>query len=120
MTRSPDRRRHFSHLTLLTRHSDYGGRGTRGRGTAARLASAPKVEHGRARLAATKPRMAFAERDMGVIPLSDASRRPSRFPIVTASIIAVNAFVFVLELFGGQAFVSRWSLVPADIVGGHN
>jgi membrane associated rhomboid family serine protease len=64
--------------------------------------------------------MAFEESDMGVIPLSDVSRRPSRFPLVTASIIAVNALVFVLELFGGQAFVSRWSLVPADIVAGHN
>src|SRR5262245_346044 len=56
---------------------------------------------------------------MVVIPLRDVSRRPSRFPTVTASIIGVNALVFVLELVGGQAFVSRWSLVPADIVAGH-
>ena len=57
---------------------------------------------------------------MGVIPLGDVSRRPNRFPIVTASIIAVNVLVFALELAGGDAFVSRWSLVPADIVAGHN
>ena len=57
---------------------------------------------------------------MGVLPLSDVSRRPARFPAVTAWIIGVNALVFVLELFGGQAFVTRWSLIPADIVAGRN
>ena len=57
---------------------------------------------------------------MGVIPLSDVSRQPSKFPVVTAAIIAANAIVFVLELAGGQGFVTRWSLVPADVVAGHN
>jgi membrane associated rhomboid family serine protease len=57
---------------------------------------------------------------MGVIPLGDASRRPTRFPVVTAGLIAVNAVVFCLELFGGEPFVTRWSEVPADIVAGHH
>jgi membrane associated rhomboid family serine protease len=57
---------------------------------------------------------------MGVIPLGDASRRPTRFPVVTASIIVANGLVFLLELSGGDAFVARWSLVPADIVAGHH
>jgi membrane associated rhomboid family serine protease len=57
---------------------------------------------------------------MPVIPLTDASRRPTNFPAVTAWIIAFNALVFVLELFGGDAFVTRWSLVPADIVAGRH
>jgi membrane associated rhomboid family serine protease len=57
---------------------------------------------------------------MGLIPLSDASRRPTHFPVVTASIIALNAFVFVLELMGGDAFVSKWAAIPADIFGGHH
>jgi len=57
---------------------------------------------------------------MGVIPLSDASRRPSRFPVMTASIIAVNVLVFLMELVGGEAFVTTWSLHPADIVAGHH
>ena len=52
-----------------------------------------------------------------MIPLSDASRRPSRFAVVTAAIIAVNVIVFLLELTGGDAFVTKWALVPADIVG---
>ena len=57
---------------------------------------------------------------MGVVPLSDASRRPSRFPVMTASIIAVNALVFLIELVGGETFVTTWSLRPADIVAGHH
>jgi len=55
-----------------------------------------------------------------MLPISDASRRPSNFPIVTASIIALNGLVFVLELTGGDAFVLKWSLIPADIVAGHH
>ncbi len=57
---------------------------------------------------------------MGVIPLSDVSRRPARFPVITASIIAVNALVFLLELIRGEAFVTVWSVKPADIVAGHH
>jgi membrane associated rhomboid family serine protease len=55
----------------------------------------------------------------GLIPLSDASRRPTRFPVVTALIIATNCFVFVQELSGGNAFVAQWSVIPAQIVSGH-
>ena len=54
----------------------------------------------------------------GLIPLSDASRRPRSFPAVTAAIIAINAVVFFMELNGGDAFVARWSLVPANIMAG--
>jgi membrane associated rhomboid family serine protease len=42
-----------------------------------------------------------------------------RFPIVTATIIAVNVLVFLLELVGGEEFVTRWSVIPSDIVAGH-
>lgn len=55
-----------------------------------------------------------------MLPLGDASRRPTRFPAVTALIIAANAIVFVLELAGGDAFVGRWSATPADIAGGRH
>jgi len=57
---------------------------------------------------------------MGVIPLSDSSRRPSRFAVVTAAIIAVNVVVFLTELAGGETFVTTWSLHPADIVAGRH
>lgn len=55
----------------------------------------------------------------GLIPLSDASRRPARVPIVTGLIIAVNVVVFVIELVNGEAFVTQWSVIPAKIVSGH-
>jgi len=57
---------------------------------------------------------------MGVIPLTDVSRSPNRVPVVTAGIILVNAVVFVLELAGGEPFVTRWALVPAEIASGHH
>ncbi len=55
----------------------------------------------------------------GLIPLGDASRRPSRFPAVTVLIILANVFVFILELAGGNRFVHAWSAIPAKIVFGH-
>ena len=55
-----------------------------------------------------------------MIPLWDATRRPVKFPIMTALIIAANVIVFVLELSGGDGFVARWSVIPADIVAGHH
>ena len=55
-----------------------------------------------------------------LIPLSDASRRPVHFPIVTACIILTNFLVFVLELSGGDAFVLKWSAVPVEITAGHH
>ena len=40
---------------------------------------------------------------MMLIPLTDASRRPTRVPVVTATLIALNALMFVLELAGGAS-----------------
>ena len=56
----------------------------------------------------------------GLVPLTDASRRPRSFPAVTLTIIALNVLVFVLELAGGDSFVERWSVIPADIVAGRH
>ena len=53
-----------------------------------------------------------------MIPLGDASRRPFNFPIMTALLISANALVFILELLGGDAFINRWSMVPANIMAG--
>ena len=55
-----------------------------------------------------------------MIPLRDESRRPEHLPVVTTMIIIVNALVFVAELTGGDAFVMRWSEVPATIVAGRH
>jgi membrane associated rhomboid family serine protease len=56
----------------------------------------------------------------GLIPLTDASRRPVHVPIVTICIILTNAFVFALELRGGDAFVLKWAAIPANIIAGHH
>jgi membrane associated rhomboid family serine protease len=55
----------------------------------------------------------------GLIPLGDASRRPSRAAVVTVLIIIANVFVFFLELQGGNRFVNHWSLIPARVIAGH-
>jgi membrane associated rhomboid family serine protease len=55
----------------------------------------------------------------GMIPLGDASRRPKRWPIVTVLLILVNVYVFTRELMYGEAFVTQWSVTPAEIVSGH-
>lgn len=54
-----------------------------------------------------------------MIPLGDSSRRPINFPIMTLTIIGVNAFVFILELLEGEAFILRWAVVPADVMTSH-
>ncbi len=56
----------------------------------------------------------------GMIPLSDASRRPSRFSVITTTIIILNVVVFIVELTGGDEFVKQWSIIPADIVAGRH
>ncbi len=55
---------------------------------------------------------------MTLIPLTDSSRRPTRYPVVTTAIIVANALVFALEIMGGDSFVQQWSVIPADIVSG--
>ena len=56
----------------------------------------------------------------GLIPLGDASRRPTSIPVVTGCIIFANVCVFVLELTRGDAFVLQWSAIPAQITSGHH
>ena len=56
----------------------------------------------------------------GLIPLGDASRRPRGFAVITLLIILVNAYVFLLELSGGDRFVRTWSAIPLRITHGHH
>lgn len=57
---------------------------------------------------------------MAVVPLTDASRRPMNFPFVTLFIILINVVVFIIELIAGDAFVTRWAVIPANISAGHH
>jgi membrane associated rhomboid family serine protease len=43
-----------------------------------------------------------------------------RLPVVTAFIIVVNIFVFLVELMRGDTFVMQWSAIPAQITSGHH
>ncbi len=56
----------------------------------------------------------------GMIPLTDASRRPTHLPVVTAGIILANFCVFYLEIKGGDAFVLKWAAIPANVIAGHH
>ena len=56
----------------------------------------------------------------GLIPLGDASRRPSGFAGITTLLIVVNAYVFLLEFSGGNRFVHTWSAIPVRITHGHH
>lgn len=56
----------------------------------------------------------------GLIPLSDASRRPTRVPVITAFFVAANVVVFLLELTRGDAFVMQWSAIPVQVISGHH
>lgn len=56
----------------------------------------------------------------GLIPLTDASRRPTRLPIATVCIILANFVVFGFELSRGNPFVLKWSAIPASITAGHH
>lgn len=55
-----------------------------------------------------------------MIPLGDSTRRPIHFPGATIAIIAANILVFIVELMGGDAFINKWSMVPANIVAGRD
>lgn len=55
-----------------------------------------------------------------MLPLTDDTRHPLRFPAATYTLIALNIVVFLLELLFGDPFINQFSLVPADIVSGHN
>jgi len=56
-----------------------------------------------------------------MIPLSDEGAEQSRsFPYVNIGIILLNFIVFGVELIGGDAIVNGWSLIPKEIVTGHD
>lgn len=53
-----------------------------------------------------------------MLPLGDSSRCPIHFPFMTLVIIAANVVMFIFELTYGDAFINRWSMVPANITAG--
>lgn len=56
----------------------------------------------------------------GMVPLGDASRRPGRAAVITVLLIVTNAFVFLMELGGGERFLRTWSAIPLRLMHGHH
>ncbi|HEY3874201.1 MAG TPA: rhomboid family intramembrane serine protease, partial [Candidatus Kapabacteria bacterium] len=53
-----------------------------------------------------------------LLPIGDDNSQRVSYPVVTIVLILINALVFVLELSRGDAFVLKYSLVPADFFAG--
>jgi membrane associated rhomboid family serine protease len=51
-----------------------------------------------------------------MLPLGDDDSARRSFPIVTIALIVINALFFLVELGGGDAFIERWSVVPARLL----
>jgi membrane associated rhomboid family serine protease len=48
-----------------------------------------------------------------MLPLGDDNSTRRTFPIVTYGLIVLNILFFLVELGGGDAFIGKWSFVPA-------
>lgn len=47
-----------------------------------------------------------------MLPIGDDNSARRTVPVVTYALIALNVFVFFLELSGGDAFIEQWAFVP--------
>lgn len=48
-----------------------------------------------------------------MIPIGDDNTQRRLVPVVTWILVIINVAVFFLELSGGDAFINRWSFIPA-------
>ena len=48
-----------------------------------------------------------------MLPIGDDNSSRKIFPLVTYALLLANVLFFLLELFGGDPFVIKWSLVPS-------
>lgn len=48
-----------------------------------------------------------------MIPISDDNSLRRTSPIVTYILIALNILVFLLELAGGESFITKWAFIPS-------
>ena len=51
-----------------------------------------------------------------MLPLGDDNSARRITPIVTYALIVINVLFFLVELSGGDAFIQRWSVVPARLL----
>src|SRR5689334_3127362 len=56
-----------------------------------------------------------------MIPLGDEGTPPERgLPVVNLAIIGINIAVFLFQLAAGDQITNGWSLVPKEIITGHD
>jgi membrane associated rhomboid family serine protease len=51
-----------------------------------------------------------------MLPIGDDNSKRRLFPIVTYALIAINIFIFLLEVTGGDAFIYAWSFIPSRFI----
>jgi membrane associated rhomboid family serine protease len=53
-----------------------------------------------------------------LLPVGDDNTQRISFPVVTLILIAINVYVFYLEMTHGEQWVIQYSVVPADLLSG--
>jgi membrane associated rhomboid family serine protease len=53
-----------------------------------------------------------------LLPIGDDNSQRVSYPVVTIGLIAINVLVYLLELSGGNDFIYKYSLIPADFISG--
>jgi len=51
-----------------------------------------------------------------MLPIGDDDSARRTVPVVTYALIVINVLFFLVELSGGDAFIQRWSVVPARLL----
>src|SRR5512135_1330726 len=54
-----------------------------------------------------------------MFPLSDATRKPARFPLVTVGIVLLNVLAFLWEIGTDDKTIVSVMVVPAELMRGH-
>jgi membrane associated rhomboid family serine protease len=60
----------------------------------------------------------FFERELMLLPIGRAEERARVTPIIVYTLIAANILVFLMELAGGDRFISGYAVVPWEITRG--
>lgn len=52
-----------------------------------------------------------------MLPIGDDDSGQRTIPLVAYALIALNIFVFFIEMSGGEAFIMKWAFVPSRFLG---
>jgi membrane associated rhomboid family serine protease len=54
-----------------------------------------------------------------MFPLSDSTRKPARFPLVTVGLVLANVLAFLWEMGSDDRAILSFTVVPAELMRGH-